>query len=463
MSEQGAPAAIALEDVTFAYISARGASAPVGQGEPVARAVSLVVARDEMVGLLGPNGAGKSTLLKLASGALRPQAGRALVDGLDIRRMPREELARRVAMMPQDFSVQFAYTVRQVVELGRTPHLGTWGTLRPRDRLAVDEALAEVGLTALAERVFEELSGGERQRALVALALAQQAPIVLLDEPTAHLDIRHQIETLELMRRLNRERGLTVIATMHDLNLAARYFPRLIVYKRGIVADGPPTEALDEATLSAVYETPVRVGILRGDERLSVQPPAHALAAHDGAAAKQRLRAHVIAGGGSGELVMRALADVGAAFSAGPLNVGDSDCALAERLATLTLVEPPYAPLSAEGLAAARERMIEAGAVLVCPTPLGPGNITLLDEALAAQRAGARALLLEPGLGASPSAGDAAGLALVEARDFSGRGRTVYAALLAGGATWVSTPREALRATLDTPLQSERPHGGASA
>ncbi|HEY7851200.1 MAG TPA: ABC transporter ATP-binding protein, partial [Ktedonobacterales bacterium] len=384
-----------------------------------------------------------------------------------------------VAMMPQDFNVQFTYTVRQIVELGRTPYLGTWGTLRARDRLAVNEALAEAGLEALAERVFEDISGGERQRALVALALAQQAPMLLLDEPTAHLDIRHQIETLELIRRLNQERGLTVIATLHDLNLAARYFPRLIIYKRGIVADGPPTEALDEATLSAVYETPVRVGILRGDERLSVHPPAHEVAAHTPEArpAIQPLQAHVIAGGGSGELLMRALADAGVSFSAGPLNVGDSDGALAERLATLTLIEPPQAPISAEGLTSARERMIEAGVVVICPAPLGPGNIALLDEALAAQRAGARLILLEPGLGAAwetaadddaeadaemeagdaqtaantantANATDAAGLALVEARDFSELGRIAYEALLAGGAVWVTSPAEALHSVL---------------
>lgn len=456
MSDAQTPAAITLEALTFAY-----GAGPANLGEPVAHDVSLTVAHGEMVGLLGPNGAGKSTLLKLASGALRPQAGRALVDGRDIRRMPREELALRVAMMPQDFTVQFAYTVRQVVELGRTPHLGPWGALRPRDQLAVDQALAEVGLEALTERAFDELSGGERQRALVALALAQEAPIVLLDEPTAHLDIRHQIETLELMWRLNRERGLTVIATMHDLNLAARYFPRLIVYKRGVVADGPPTEALDEAILSMVYETPVRVGILRGDERLSVHPPARVVADADasevsGGTAPHPLRAHVVAGGGSGELLMRALADAGVSFSAGPLNVGDSDCALAQRLATLTLVEPPYAPLSAEGLAAARERMIEAGAVVICPAPLGLGNIALLDEALAAQRAGARVTLLEPGLGAPPGdekdekdKKDEAGLALVEARDFSGRGRAAYTALLAGAAVWVATPAQALQSALN--------------
>lgn len=451
-----APLALALESVTFAYGPTTGPASR--RADLVAHEVTLRVARGEMVGLLGPNGAGKSTLLRIASGALHPQDGRALIEGRDVRRMPPDELARRVAMMPQDFAVQFNYTVRQIVELGRTPYLGSWGTLRARDRAIVDEALAESGLETLAERIFADLSGGERQRTMVALALAQQSPLLLMDEPTAHLDIRYQIEVLELLRRLNQQRGLTVIATLHDLNLAARFFPRLIVYARRIVSDGAPTEALDEATLSSVYGTPVRVGILRGDERLSVHPPVQPSAepqAPDAASAPstlaRQLRAHVIAGGGSGELLMRALADAEIPFSAGPLNVGDSDSALAERLATLTLMEPPYAAISPEGLAAARERMIEAGVVVICPAPLGPGNIALLDEAHAAQEAGARVILLEPGMGVPPDSGslrittEEAGLKLVQTRDFSGRGRAAYEALLVGGATWVSSTTAALR------------------
>jgi iron complex transport system ATP-binding protein len=453
-----APLALALEAVTFAYGPTTGPTAR--RADLVAQEVTLRVARGEMIGLLGPNGAGKSTLLRIASGALQPQRGRALIEGRDVRRMSPEDLARRVAMMPQDFTVQFNYTVRQIVELGRTPYLGSWGTLRARDRAVVEEALAESGLGALTERVFADLSGGERQRTLVALALAQQSPLLLLDEPTAHLDIRYQIEALELLRRLNQQRGLTVIATLHDLNLAARYFPRLVVYNRHIVSDGAPTEALDEATLSQVYGTPVRVGILRGDERLSVHPPTQEQStpseetSAEAPAPKPPLRAHVIAGGGSGELLMRALADAGVPFSAGPLNVGDSDGALAERLATLTLVEPPYAPISPEGLVAARERMIEAGVVVVCPAPLGPGNIALLDEALAAQQAGARIILLEPGMGVPPDSGalhitnDETGLTLAATRDFSGRGRAAYQALAAGGAVWATSPTAALRRAL---------------
>jgi iron complex transport system ATP-binding protein len=225
-----------------------------------------------MVGLLGPNGSGKTTLLRLAAGVLAVRSGSIHIAGDDVGRLARREIARRVAVLPQDFSVQFAYTVRQIVEMGRLPYGDIWGSLRRDDHAAVAAALEATDTASLADRVYNELSGGERQRVLVALALAQGSPLVLLDEPTAHLDIKHQVDVLELLRRLNRERGLTVVAALHDLNLAARYFPRLVLFRRTILADGPPVHVLDGTRLSAVYETPVRVGILPGEEHLSVLP-----------------------------------------------------------------------------------------------------------------------------------------------------------------------------------------------
>ncbi len=190
-----------------------------------------------------------------------------------LQRLSRREVARRLAVAPQEFSVQFAYTVRQIVELGRTPYREMFSLSRRQDALAIEDALAAADVEHLADRVFNDLSGGERQRVLIALTLAQEAPILLLDEPTAHLDIRYQIETLELLRRLNGERRLTVLAALHDLNLAARYFPRLVLFRETIVADGTPAQVLDADLLSEVYETPVRVGILRGEQHLSVLPP----------------------------------------------------------------------------------------------------------------------------------------------------------------------------------------------
>jgi cobalamin transport system ATP-binding protein len=416
-------------------------------GEPVLRALDLSVALGEMVALLGPNGAGKSTLLKVASGVLAPQGGQVTIAGVPLAKLRRGEVARRVAVVPQEFAVQFAYTVRQIVALGRMPHGGLLGlsASAEADEQAVERALAETRTAGLAEAVFNELSGGERQRVMLALALAQSAPLLLLDEPTAHLDIRHQIEALELLRRLNRERGLTVLAAMHDLNLAARYFPRLVLLDRRIVADGPPAAVLDARLLARVYQTPVRVGILPGETHLSVLPPpmaAEGTVPQAGdtrggkapATSDQPPRIHVIAGGGSGALLMRALADAGIAFTAGPLNAGDSDHALAVRLATSMLAEPPYAPISSEGLTEARARM-DAATTLICPAPLGPGNIALIEAALDAQRAGRRVLLFEPelALDAATPEGRAALLAAVEARDYSGRGADLYAALLDTG------------------------------
>ncbi len=449
--------ALALDGVSFAYR---------GSANPVVHDITLRVAAGEMMGLIGPNGAGKSTLLRLICGLLKPATGSVHIQGDDVRTLAREEIARRIAVVPQDFSVQFAYTVRQIVELGRMPHLGAWGTLTAADRRSVEHALATTNTLALADHVFNELSGGERQRVLLALALAQDAAIVLLDEPTAHLDIKHQIESLDLLRRLNAERGLTVIAILHDLNLAARYFDRLALLQHTLVADGPPAHVLDAALLSRVYETNVQVGILRGEEHLSVLPPGQSTAVtaaqmpdHDTDTAGPPVAVHVIAGGGSGEIVMRTLADARLPFTAGPLNVGDSDHLLAQRLALHAITEPPYAPVSPQSVAAASERIAAAGAVVVCPMPLGAGNIALLEMTLAACRAGTFVVLLEPARALDPTGRrnptggavgasehveerDAAALAAVAQRDFTGRGVDLYSALAEAGGHWAASPAE---------------------
>jgi iron complex transport system ATP-binding protein len=431
------PPALSFEDVSFAY----------GR-EPILAGVRLRVAAGEMLALLGPNGAGKSTLLGLAAGVLRPRAGHVLLNGADLTRAPRRQIARQIAVVPQEFSVQFSYTVRQLVDMGRAPYLGALGLFGPADRAAVEEALAATSTDDLADRVFNELSGGERQRAIIALALAQQPSILLLDEPTTHLDIKHQVEILTLVRRLNAERGLTVVAALHDLNLAARFFSRLVLFRRAVVSDGPPAHVLDAALLARVYDTPVRIGILRGEEYLSVLPPGHrALAEPALSRTESAPRVHVLAGGGSGELLMRALADAGIPFSVGPLIAGDSDDVLARRLAALTLEEPPYAPISSQSLVAAHERMHAAGVVVVCPMPLGPGNIALLEAARDALAAGAAIMLLEPDAvpgGALPNEMDERRLAAMAARDFSGGGVTLYRALLAAGALWVGSIDEVI-------------------
>ncbi len=222
--------------------------------------IDLAVASGEMVGLLGPNGSGKTTLVKLASGILKPGKGEIRLDGADIRGMGRKAVARIVAVMPQYFHIPFAFTVGEVIALGRLPFIRTIAGETADDHEAVAGAMAVVGIAHLEERRFDELSGGERQKVVLAMALAQQPRLLLLDEPTAHLDIAHQVEILEQVRRLNRDSGVTVIAAIHDLNLASLYFDRLVLLKEGrILADGKPEDVITEETLRSVFSATVMV------------------------------------------------------------------------------------------------------------------------------------------------------------------------------------------------------------
>ncbi len=223
------------------------------RGREVLHGISLRIAGGERVALVGPNGAGKSTLLRLVAGTLAPRSGRVRLRGDDIARLERREVATRLAVVPQLATMPFAATVEQVVALGRLPHEPFRGP-READRVAVAAAIERVGVVALLGRDARELSLGERQLVLIAMAVAQAAPVLLLDEPTVHLDLRHRVEAMELLRDLNERDGTTVMAVLHDLHLAARFFPRVVLVDRGaVVADGPPETVLSSERLRAVF------------------------------------------------------------------------------------------------------------------------------------------------------------------------------------------------------------------
>jgi len=222
--------------------------------------INLSVRAGEMVGLLGPNGSGKTTLIKLASGILKPNQGEIRLDGSSLSQLNRKSVARSLAVVPQQFHIPFAFTVGEVAMLGRIPFLKAFAEESKFDRQFVANALELVGISELKERRFDELSGGERQKVILAMALVQQPRLLLLDEPTVHLDITHQVEILELVKRLNVEQGLTVIGAMHDLNLAALYFNRLVLLKEGkIWADGTPSQVLTEGIIRDVFSASVLV------------------------------------------------------------------------------------------------------------------------------------------------------------------------------------------------------------
>lgn len=226
----------------------------------VLKDVDLKIESGQMVAVVGPNGSGKTTFLKLASGVLRPTRGRMLLDEIDLKDLGRNKIAQKVAMVPQYFYMPFAFTVAEVVMMGRTPFIKLLGGEKEHDRNAVQQSMESTGVTEFENRLFNDLSGGERQRAILALAMAQEPKLLLLDEPTAHLDINHQIELLQLVRKLNQEQEITIAAVMHDLNLASLYFDRLIILKDGTVyADGSPQEVLTADIIQHVYGTQVHV------------------------------------------------------------------------------------------------------------------------------------------------------------------------------------------------------------
>ncbi|UDL05626.1 ABC transporter ATP-binding protein [Marinobacter sp. CA1] len=216
--------------------------------------LSLSLSRGAIHCLVGPNGCGKSTLLKALAGVLTPLSGRVCLEGREVAQWGHRPLARRLALLPQNPEAPEDITVRQLVAHGRFAHQGLFGRSSAADRAAVADALALTGMAGLQNREFQALSGGERQRAWVALALAQQADYLLLDEPTTFLDIGHQLEVLSLLRQLNRDRGLTVAMVLHDLNQASEYADRLLVMDQGrLQADGKPAEVLTPALLRRVF------------------------------------------------------------------------------------------------------------------------------------------------------------------------------------------------------------------
>jgi iron complex transport system ATP-binding protein len=255
-------------------IELQGVTVVLG-GRPVVDGIDASVAEGEWLALIGPNGAGKTTLLR-AIARLVPFAGTIALNGQSIVEMRRGELSRLIAVVPQEPSTPPWMTVGEYVLLGRTPHLGPLAKEGRRDREAAARALARLDLLEFRERRLGTLSGGEKQRAVVARALAQEARIVLLDEPTAALDIGHQQQAFDLLDTLRAESGLTLVAAMHDLTLAAQYANRMVLMDGGrVAADGVPRDVLTEALIARHYGASIRVVDVQG--RIAVVPSRRAV------------------------------------------------------------------------------------------------------------------------------------------------------------------------------------------
>ena len=259
------------DDVTFAYGEA-----------PVVHGVSLEVPDGGLVGLIGPNGSGKTTLLRLLAGTRRPSSGRVLLDGQPIASLSRTGVARRMAVVPQESHLAFDYTVLEVALMGRYPHLGAFAVEGPADVAVAREALAVTGAAALESRLFSTLSGGEKQRVIIAAALTQisgstsgeAGSVLLLDEPTAALDLKYQLAVASLLESLHAERPLTIVVSTHDLAFAARVCRTLVMLKDGrVLASGPTDDVLTSERIRALYDVDVDI-IRHGSSRFSLVPVA---------------------------------------------------------------------------------------------------------------------------------------------------------------------------------------------
>nr|WP_231554195.1 ATP-binding cassette domain-containing protein [Halobellus rufus] len=344
--------------------------------------VDATIDSGRFVGLVGPNGAGKTTLLRTINGTLAPDAGSVTVEGRRIQELSSKAASRLVATVPQDTAVAFEFDVRTVVEMGRNPHRSRFGGWREADSEAVERAFEWTDTEQFADRAVSTLSGGERQRVLLARALAQESPLLLLDEPTASLDINHQVRTLELVRTLV-ARGKTAVAAIHDLNLAAQYCDELLLLADGeVAAFGPPASVLTEDALGDAFGANAVVS------RHPVTGSVYVTALPEGRRAggeADRGRVHVVGGGGTAARYLYVLDAAGYAVSAGALNEGDTDAEAARSLALDVVTVDPFAGVDAAARDAVEQRVDAADCVLVADVEVGTGNLPNLRAAANAE------------------------------------------------------------------------------
>ncbi|MDI6688951.1 MAG: heme ABC transporter ATP-binding protein [Actinomycetota bacterium] len=353
--------------------------------------INLSIQKGDFIGIVGPNGSGKSTFLKVISRTLKPKSGVVYLDGEDIQRLSPRFIARNLAVVPQETSIAFAFTALDIVLMGRSPYLGRFETEGYDDLSIARAAMEKTNTWHLAERSITSLSGGEKQRVIIAQALAQEPCILLLDEPTSHLDINHQLEIMDLVKGLNGD-GLTVISVFHDLNMAAEYCRSLVLLNQGrIDVLGPPEEVLTVENIKRVFNADVLVNRHPLTKKLYVT----LLPKLKRVSAVGSLKVHLICGDGTGALLMRELKNRNFWVSAGVLNVLDSDEEVANSLEIPIVAEAPFSGITDEAYRRNLDLIFQSDLVVVTNIPFGPGNIGNLHAAEEALNRGIPVILME--------------------------------------------------------------------
>jgi len=373
-----------VRDVTFSYMI-----------RPVVNRVSFEVAEGAFTGIVGPNGSGKSTLLKLMEGLLKPSAGDVLLYDRPVSQYKRREIAREVALVPQSFGLDFQFTVREVISMGKYARKGS-----AESRWSVDDLIDRLEIRELADRPFPQLSGGEKQMVVLAQALAQEPSVLLLDEPAAHLDVSFQLRLFDWLRKLKGE-GLTIVCVLHDLNLALLYFDSLLMLDSGrLFASGATEEVLSADAIESVYGVRAYVHKHAGRTFLTFSPRTRAV---------RDLRIHMVCGGGSGSSLMRQLTDMGYLVSAGVVNALDTDEVTGRELGLPIAAEAPFTPVTDESFAENMKLVEKADILIMTEVPIGTGNARNIDTLRLASEKGKQVWVVE-GVQDRDFTGTAAGL-----------------------------------------------------
>ena len=359
----------------------------------VLKDVGFAVESGQFLGILGPNGSGKTTLLKSISRVLKPQKGTILIGDENVYKMKTVDVAKQMAVVPQSTPVSFDFTALEVVLMGRNPHMARFKMEGKNDLDIAKNSMQLTRTWEFADRPVNELSGGESQRVIIARALAQEPQILLLDEPTTHLDISNQLEIMDLIKHLCETKKLLIVAVFHDFNLAARYCDSIILLNDGkIVAIGKMNETLTSENVKKVFnvDTIVKKHPITGS--LYVIPISRPIIQK-----QKSLLVHLICGAGTGSTVMKTLLDEGYRITAGVLNLLDTDQETAQLLSVPTTNDAPFSPITDEAHKANLQMISKANVLVVTPTQFGEGNLRNLDAAEMALKEGTPTILLEDG------------------------------------------------------------------
>jgi iron complex transport system ATP-binding protein len=340
--------------------------------------VTFTVEEGEFFGVIGPNGSGKTTLLRCISGIFKPQSGVVRFSGSNLQNLGKREIAKNIAMVPQSSAINFAFTALEIIMMGRNPHVSRFRMEDQRDYKLAENAMKLTNTEHLASRLINTLSGGEQQRVIIARALAQEPKLMLLDEPTVHLDISHQLGIMELIRKLNKNNGITIIAVFHDLNLAAQYCDRLMLMDDGKIASiGNTHQVLTSENIRKTYHVNVLVKEHPLTSSLYVIPFSSTVQKP----ITDKVNIHIICGGGSGAPLMKMLYDKGYNLTAGVLNILDSDYEVAASLSIPTIEEAPFSQITKESYKRNLNFILNSNVIIVANAVFGKGNLKNLEAA----------------------------------------------------------------------------------